>query len=150
MDFGVHEDVVDIQIHVVNSLGGIELGTGEHGCLSDPLLDVGNGKCGGGTLGSAGGSLLFNGELEIQITGGGEKDVGLVGKVDGDETLSIRNGHGGNSKALILVNDIPASFAHFLANSLASVVSPGRYGHVLQTLSQVGLDYILSGLIEIN
>ncbi len=104
VDLGVHEDVVDVQLHVRDLLGGInDRAGGEHGGHRDI---GGNGRDtdgGSGTLGDTNSGVLLNGETREAVAGGDEDDVVLVLNVNRDETLTIGNRDRGDRETGITV-----------------------------------------------
>jgi hypothetical protein len=78
MDFGVHEDVVRVQLHVLDRLGGIDHGAlRQHGGVGNPRVDGSDGNRGGGTASVSSGHLLLSSQAEEQVSGGNEEDAVL-------------------------------------------------------------------------
>lgn len=104
MNLGVHEDVVDVQLHVGDRLSSIDARPSrEHGGIGDELFGVGHCKSSSGTLAGTSGQLSLGRETEEQISGGGEENVGLSFELNVDEPLSIRDGNGGNREPRVAV-----------------------------------------------
>lgn len=104
VNFGVNEDVVGVQFHAGDLLSGVNVGVGgQDWGQSDPFLDIGDGNSGGGTLAGGGGGLLLDGQLKEQVSGGSEENVALGLNVDGDETLTIWDGNGGDGEAGVAI-----------------------------------------------
>ena len=119
---GVDEDVVDVQIHVDVSEGrvrGNSRACSQHGRQRLPGGHIGHALSSGGTLSDTSGSLLLHSELQVQITGGDEEDVGRGLQINGDEALSVGDRHGGDGKAAILAE--PEDHDRFCCSQLFHV-----------------------------
>lgn len=103
MDLGVHEDVVRVQLHVLDRLGGVDHGAGgQHGGVGNPRVDVGDNGRGGGTgAGTTDGNLLLHGQAQEQISGGNEEDAVLGLNLNRDKTLSVGDAHGSNGEPTV-------------------------------------------------
>ena len=104
VDLGVHEDVVDVQLHVRDLLGGInDRASGEDGSHRDVSGNGSDTNGSSGTLGSTDSGVLLNGKAREAVAGGNEDDVVLVLNVNRDETLTIGNRDRGNREAGVAV-----------------------------------------------
>lgn len=87
----VHENIVDVQLHVQDALVDINAGTsGQNGSVSHPGVNSLDGDRGGSTGGSTIVRVLLLGrQAQPQIAGRDEQNVGLVLHLDGNNFLSL-------------------------------------------------------------
>lgn len=135
VDLGVDEDVVDVQLDGVDVLGGVHGRVGDKdGLLGDPAAVASDTS----TSSSTGGVVeTLNGELEEQVAGGGEDDVGLLVDLDGDETLAVGDRDGRNAQAGILVEPEEQRNPH-VESGLLSLGGLSTVNNVRKLASGVG------------
>jgi hypothetical protein len=76
MDFGVHEDVVGVQLHVLNGLGLVDDGTlSQNGGVGHPRVDALNVKSSGCSAGDGSGVLFLNGQAQEEVSRSNEEDA---------------------------------------------------------------------------
>lgn len=125
----IDEDVVDVQLRILDLLGGVDgRVVGEHRGLGHPLDGVVDGQGGSSAGAGAARGLLLHSEAEEQIARGDEQDVVLILNVNLNEALTVGDRHGGDRQARIGVEPEDAR-----VSSEASLPRKRRFGDRLRT-----------------
>ncbi len=104
VDLRVDEDVVDVQLHLGDLLGGVDDGArGQHGGHRLVLAVVSHSQSSGGTLSGTGRSRRLDGQTQVEVARGNEQDVRLSLEVNGNVALTVGDGNGRHGQSRVLV-----------------------------------------------
>jgi len=132
VNFGVNEDVVDVQLKCLNFLSANSRLLNNNR-LKSLELAVRVQLCGGlSTLARTSRVEDFSGEAEEQVTGGNVNQAGLLSQRDGNKALAIRNRNRRNRETSVLVEPEEQRNPH-VQGRLSRLGCLGTGAHVLKT-----------------